>query len=201
MVDAEQGNTELDWKARSLLRTLGQLGGRASTTELREESMVGESKTIKRRMKNVLEPDNLVESEQPEPGPESKVMPPKEFELTPMGETVADQLLEAEEETAPEEEFKTQADWLGFLQSLAEDNRERIETLETGGGSLPSDELRAMVRYLETEIDPQTDGDFADYRRDGESEFHAIREYIRNEVEHRTEANVADYRDANSGDN
>ena len=200
MDDAEQENTKLDWKARSLLRTLGQLGGRASTTELREESMVGESQTIKRRMKNVLDPDNLVESEQPEPGPDSRVMPAKEFELTSMGETVADQLLDADEGTDPEEEFETQGEWLDFLQTSMEDNRDRIEVLERGGGSLPSDELRAMVRYLEAEINPRTDGDFEDYRRDGESEFHAMREYILNEVEHRTNADVADYREFESED-
>lgn len=200
MADDDDGNTKLDWKARSLLRTLGRLDGSASTTDLREESMVGESQTIKRRMRNVLEPDDLVESEQPEPGPDSRVMPAKEFELTSMGETVADRLLDAEEGTDPDEEFQTQGEWLDFLQARMDENRDRIEVLERGGGSLPSDELRALVRYLETEINPRTDGDFEEYRRDGESEFHAVREFVRNEVEHRTDADVADYREFESGD-
>ena len=122
--------TEFDWLTESMLMELRSMDGEATTSELRERTGVSTGTKIMYRIREKLEPMDLVETEQPaaEPGK----IPPKEVTLTSRGEGLADQLLEAgqSDELSISGEVEQLRAEVNKLSSTVEEQNEAIEDLQ-----------------------------------------------------------------------
>ncbi|WP_137284614.1 hypothetical protein [Halorussus salinisoli] len=211
-MDVEQ--QDFDWKAEAVLRTLSQLDGSATTSEIRDHSAIEDNNAILYRVNEKLEPAGYVQSSRVDT--EGAIIPPKQIELTAEGEQLAEKLPEEQGDLTLENlpsKVEQLTKQLNHVQS-------RIETLEAQNiasdssseatSSSDRDEIADLQEQLESQqeqlsqieqrlgvIEEQAMGGWAD---DKQEEFEtlwnamlAMRQFLENEVQPNTTGTLHDY--------
>lgn len=207
----------LDWKAEVVLRTLSQLGGSATTSDIRDYSEIEDNDTILYRVNEKLEPAGYVQSSRVDT--DEAIIPPKQIELTAKGEELAEKLQEDQDENLTLKNLPDKVEQLSKqlnqaqsrLKTLEDQNTAPESSSEAPSSSDSSGEIATLREQIESQqeqlsrieqrldvIEEQAMGGWSD---DKQEEFEtlwnamlAIRQFIENEVEPNTTRTLHDYR-------
>lgn len=208
---------ELDWKTKAVLRTLEGLDGTATTSEIRDHCAIEENNAILYRVNEKLEPAGYVQSSRVDT--DEAIIPPKQMELTPEGEQLAEKLQDEQHDDLTLENLPGKVEQLSRqldqvqsqVETLEDQNTASNSSSETMSSSGYRDEIAELQHQLESQqeqlskieqrldvIEEQAMGGWSD---DKQEEFEtlwnamlAMRQFLENEVESNTQGTLRDYR-------
>ncbi|ELZ88831.1 hypothetical protein C453_01170 [Haloferax elongans ATCC BAA-1513] len=206
---------ELDWKSQEVLLALYEQDGEGNTTEIRKLTGLESNDTILYRLRNVLEPADLIKTEQP---PSETARPePKIARLTERGWEATERLVDTRERTYDlgEKVEKLTAD-LRSVTETVRDLESAVEEDASGGDEqsvsheIESSKLREIttrldsltedVSAIEARVDHIENGRFGGWSDTKQQEFESLwdgyvvfKHFLENEVEPVVDGELADY--------
>lgn len=206
---------ELDWKSQEVLLALHEQDGEGNTTEIRKLTGLDSNDTILYRLRNVLEPKDLIETEQP--ASETARPEPKIARLTERGWEATERLADTRERTYDigEKVEKLTAD-LRSVTETVRDLESAVESDESAGGEqsasheIDSSEIRDInnridslteeVRAVEDRLDRIENSKFGGWSDAKQQEFESLwdgfvvfKDFLENDVEPVVDGELADY--------